>query len=60
MSTKSFDSDKTFEHSKFAFRKIEQEVRVKRSILAKGTHQIGTTKRNSDLSGVELKQSILA
>ena len=45
--TETFDSDKnfqTFEHSnflKFAFRKIEQGVRVKRSIVTEGTHQIG-------------------
>ena len=53
----------TLEHSNFLslhFGKLSRGVRVKRSIFAEGTHQIGTTKRKSDLSGVRLKRSILA
>ena len=50
----------TFKFFKVCISEIEQGVRVKRSILADGSHRIGTTKRKSDLSGVRPKRSIFA
>ena len=43
---------------KFAFRKIE--VRVKRSILDEGTHQIGTKRSDLNLSYPDLNKVFLA
>ena len=48
---------RTFEFFKVCISENEG-VRVKQSISAEGTHQIGTTKQKSDLSGVRLKRSI--
>ena len=47
---------RTFEFFKVCISENRVGVRVKRSILPEGTHQLGTTKRKSDLSGVRLKR----